>query len=192
MTNLHDQKTLLRRSIQERLAHRSKKNLDAESRSLCRRIREVLPKEPGVIAGYVPMPTEPNIRPLLEELLSEGWIIALPAFEKNALVFRRAESLERLVMGPLKILEPPLTSPPLNPEELSIALVPARAYTKTGKRLGRGNGGYDIWIRRQRTLNPQTKFWGVCFEAQMVNDVPMDAHDETVDAVITARGKIDN
>jgi len=57
-------------------------------------------------------------------------------------------------------------------------------------RLGRGNGGYDHWIEKQRDVNPDTRMIGVAFECQIVNEVPIDAHDEKMDEVITDRGSI--
>lgn len=184
------EKEHLRGSIQERLARMSSKDRAAESRSLCRRIREALPPQPGAIAGFVPMPTEPDIRPLLQELLDEGWTVYLPAFERNRLAFRRAASFEGLPIGPLKIPEPPPEAEALDPKNLTIALVPARAFDRSGNRMGRGNGGYDVWVRAQRAANSGTAFWGVCFECQLANAVPMEAHDERVDAVFTARGRL--
>jgi hypothetical protein len=55
-------------------------------------------------------------------------------------------------------------------------------------RMGGGNGGYDIWIREKRKVSPETQFWGVAYEHQIMNEVPMEEHDEKVDRIVTARG----
>ncbi|TSC57792.1 MAG: ligase [Candidatus Peregrinibacteria bacterium Greene0416_19] len=186
--DIKQEKQRLRESIDERLARMSEKDRAAESRSVCRRIRQALPLEPGVIAGYVPMrQSEVDIQPLLEELIAEGWTVYLPVFEANKLAFRGAAPFTNLIPGPIGTQEPPLDAPPLKPEALQIALVPARAYDRKMNRMGRGNGGYDVWIRKQRLANSCTKFWGVCYECQLLNVVPMEPHDEVVDAVVTAR-----
>ncbi len=155
---------------------------------LGREILKLLPANPSTIVAYFPLKDEANLQPLLEELLARGWTLFLPRFERGTMVFRQAKTLADLTPGEFKIPEPPIDAPMLEPSALAYALIPARAYTLKGLRLGRGNGGYDIWIRKQRAANPHTKIWGVCLECQLVNDIPMEAHDERVDAVLTARG----
>ena len=181
-----DEKRLLRDGIVERIKRMTDSQRAAESRSLCRRLLPAIPKG-SVVAGFMPFVTEPDLRMLLKELLARGDRIVLPRFEKG-LIFREATDLKELTPGELNTLEPPADAPILDPETLSVALVPARGYTLKGQRLGRGNGGYDRWIRLQRKLNPRTKFIGVCFDCQVVPDVPMEEHDEMVDAIATARG----
>lgn len=183
-----EEKQSVRDSIKERIARLPAGKRESEERSLCRRIRKEIGNEPKVITGYMPRHDEANILPLLEELLSEGWQIFLPAFEGKSFVFRQLLDFAELKPGALSIPEPPHTAPLLDPHKLDIALIPARAYTAKGDRLGRGNGGYDFWIRKQRELNPQTKMIGVALECQILQSIPMEAHDEHVDMVITARG----
>lgn len=183
-----EEKSLLRNAIKERLARMSAKDRSAESRSLCRRILESLPKGLIGIAAYYPLTDEADIRPLLKELPTRGHSLHLPRKEGPHFVFRRMESVEALAPDDFGIPAPPATAPLLEPRELAIALVPGRAFDSSGHRLGRGNGGYDIWIRQQRKENPATRFWGVALECQIVQELPMEAHDETVDAIVTARG----
>lgn len=160
----------------------------AESRSACRRVLQALPAEPVTICVYAAMKSEVDLSLLLPTLFERGCAVFFPCFEDGKMVFRRAESASELRKTPLGFVQPPASAPLLDPAALQYAIVPARAYTKDGKRMGRGNGGYDIWIRAQRSANPGTKFWGIAFEAQILPDVPMEAHDERVDAVFTARG----
>lgn len=181
-------KSSLRLAIKDRLAQMSAKDHHAESTSLCRRILEQLPPAPMHLTAFFPLKDEVDIRPLLIALHERGDVLYLPRFESGKMVFRKAESLTDLPPGAFGIPEPPPTAPLLAPTDLTIALVPARAFNRKGERLGRGNGGYDIWIRAQRTANPRTQFWGICFERQLVDQIPMESHDEQVDAIVTARG----
>ncbi|MBI5155859.1 5-formyltetrahydrofolate cyclo-ligase [Candidatus Peregrinibacteria bacterium] len=189
--NLSEEKKHLRDSIAERLKKMSKRDRDAESRTLCREIAKLIPHDAHVIAAYVPLPSEADITPLLTELLAQKKRVFLPCFENKKLIFREAQSLEELSKGELNIMEPPKDTAELEPANLDLALIPARAYSQKGERLGRGNGGYDIWIREQRSTNPKTQFWGIALECQILNEIPMEPHDETVDMVITARGRQD-
>lgn len=181
-------KSRLRNAIRERLASLGAKDRSAESRSLCRRILEALSESPIVICAYYPLSDEADILPIFGELQKRGNRIFLPAHDGGKLVFRAMTAIEDLIAGEFGIPEPTRSAEELRPDDLAIALIPARAFDRRGNRLGRGNGGYDMWIRTQRAANPRSQFWGVALECQIVQDIPMEAHDEPVDGVITARG----
>lgn len=182
-----DEKTQLRRAVEERIARLSQREIDAESRTLC---RQLLPHVAGnpVVCAYEPMRTEADVRPLLMEIMRQGGSIFLPCFENGMLTFRQMISGRQLQKGPLGVLEPPRDALLLAEKDATVVLVPGRAFDASGNRLGRGNGGYDRWIRQQRVANPGTRFIGVALECQMVERVPTEPHDERMDAVATARG----
>ena len=181
-------KSSLRTAINERLMKLSEKDRAAENRSLCRRILEALPKEHSVICAFYPLKDEADIRPLLQELIAHGHALYLPRKEGKYFVFRSVESVQGLSQDDFRVPAPAADAPLLKAEECTLALIPARAYDRKGNRLGRGNGGYDHWIREQRKQNANTQFWGVALECQIVQEIPMEAHDERVDGIITARG----
>ncbi|MEK7136801.1 MAG: 5-formyltetrahydrofolate cyclo-ligase, partial [Patescibacteria group bacterium] len=175
------QKSQLREDIRHRLLSFSSEELAAESRSLCRRLHDLMPREPQVIAAYYPLKDEADVKPLLTDLLRDGHHIYLPRVGKGDMVFRRIPHLQ-LARGVFNIPEPLADAPLLESSKLQIALIPGRAFDRKGNRLGRGNGGYDIWIRKQRSDNPATKLFGTAFECQIVQEVPIEPHDEKVDA----------
>jgi 5-formyltetrahydrofolate cyclo-ligase len=181
-------KSDLREAIAHRISQLSEKDRAAESRSICRRILEELPKDPVTVCAYYAMPNEVDLKPFLEELLQKGYPLFLPRCESEKLVFRQVHDLSSLKQGSFDIPEPSHDAPALDPQTASHVIIPGRAFTQTGERMGRGNGGYDHWIADQRKINPKTLHWGVCFECQLVPEVPMEAHDERVDAVVTVRG----
>jgi 5-formyltetrahydrofolate cyclo-ligase len=196
-----NEKAKLRAAIVERLSAMQDDDRRSESRSICRRILQELPESPGLLFAYSPLKSEPDIRPALNELLKKGWRIALPALEDGNIVFRGVENLDDLVPGPSGALEPssfapvhPSTgsgqasTPVASRESPVVALIPGRAFDRKLHRLGRGNGGFDRWISQHRTVSPETKYWAVAFECQLVNEVPTESHDEKMDVVITARG----
>ncbi len=185
--HLTEQKTELRASIQERLDRLTEKDRGVESRTLCKHLLKELP-ETGAICGYAPLKTEPDIRSLLTEIIKRGQPLFLPCFGENELLFRQWTGEDALTPGPLRTLEPSPDAEPLNAKEAQIILVPGRAFALNGQRLGRGNGGFDIWIEKQRVLNPSTQYWGIAFECQIVREIPMEPHDQLMDAIVTARG----
>jgi len=66
-------------------------------------------------------------------------------------------------------------------EQIDIAIIPGIAFDREGHRLGRGKGYYDKLLPSL----PHCKKIGVCFPFQLVDQVPTDLHDITMDKVIT-------
>ncbi|MBP9773755.1 MAG: 5-formyltetrahydrofolate cyclo-ligase [Candidatus Peribacteraceae bacterium] len=182
----------LRRAIKERLSHVSAKQRETESRIMCRTLEKLLTREHMTITGYVPFADEPDIVPFLHSALEKGHTVLLPAIEHNALVFRAVKSIDEAKKNPItNLMEPPTSTPVADRKAIDLVITPGRAFTRKGLRMGRGNGGYDHWIHGQRIINPQTRYIGICFECQLVSDLPMEAHDEKMNGVMTDRGLIE-
>ncbi|MDO8468796.1 MAG: 5-formyltetrahydrofolate cyclo-ligase [Candidatus Peribacter sp.] len=187
MPHISEQKKELRQAILERIQHMNEQARAAESRSIARRILEELPTD-SVICAFFPMKTEPDIRPLLTEIIARGQDLFLPAFDGHALIMRRAFDLAHLIASDFGIPEPAGDAQQLDVHTPVIALIPGRAFDRTGRRLGRGNGGYDRWIAAHRAANAVSKYYGVGFDCQLVSAVPVEEHDAFLDGVFTGRG----
>lgn len=185
--DIPSQKKRLRDAIAERLQRLSTKDRDAESRSVCRRLLERLPKDTFSIAVYFPMRSEVDIKPLITELIARGCQVYMPRGEGKGFVFRRVTSIEALVPGPFGILEPTEQEEKLDRTTLDFVLVPGVAFDRKCNRIGRGSGGYDNWLIKLRKENPSAKAWGVALECQIMNEIPLEPHDQVLDAVLTSR-----
>lgn len=85
----------------------------------------------------------------------------------------------RLELGSFHIEEP--TGQDLtDPSEIEMVVVPAVAYDRQGKRLGRGKGFYDRFLKNTKA----TKV-GVGYEFQLIDELPTEPHDVAMDMVIT-------
>jgi 5-formyltetrahydrofolate cyclo-ligase len=136
------------------------------------------------------MPSEADIREVLQELIDASHALYLPRFLKNGFEFRRCTGLRTLVSGMYGLLEPPADAQPLDRSTVNYALIPGVAFDRQGNRLGRGNGGFDRWIADVRKENPKAHLWGIALEYQIVHSVPVEPHDQPMDAIITAREMI--
>ena len=85
----------------------------------------------------------------------------------------------RLELGSFHI-EEPTGSDLTDPSEIELVVVPAVAYDRKGKRLGRGKGFYDRFLKNTKA----TKV-GVGYEFQLVDELPAEPHDVAMDMVIT-------
>jgi 5-formyltetrahydrofolate cyclo-ligase len=88
-----------------------------------------------------------------------------------------------MVIGAFGIEEPTSTLEIL-PEAIDLIIVPARAFTRQGIRLGRGGGFYDKYMSL-----PTFRAYkiGIAFECQIFDSLPHDPHDIAVEEVITER-----
>jgi 5-formyltetrahydrofolate cyclo-ligase len=148
--------------------------------------RRGLPVEiaPGAtVAGYSPIRSELDPTPLMQMLAAEGARLALPVITARgqSLRFRVWHPGDRLLPGPLGILEPSPAAAEIVPD---IVLVPLAAFDRTGHRIGYGAGHYD---RTLAQLHKSKGFAaiGLAFAAQEVEAVPALQHDVPLDYVLT-------
>jgi len=185
--HIRDEKQLLRTRIGERAKRLLPKERDAESRSICRRVVENLPEGQLTICAYMPMASEADIAPLVEKLIGMGHRVFIPRFTRVYFEFRQILSMKDLFPGKFGLMEPLASAPELDLKTVSLVLLPAVGFDRTGNRLGRGNGGYDRFVEELKKVNPDARIWGIALEHQLTDHVPTELHDRPVDAVITAR-----
>ena len=105
--------------------------------------------------------------------------LAFPSFpnKREEMTFV-VSSFEDLSMEKISGVPMPKTDAPhVVPE---ILLIPGRAFSPRGDRLGRGKGHYDQYL----SDFPGLKI-GICFNEQIVRELPLEEHDISMDCVIT-------
>lgn len=137
-------------------------------------------------SGYLAMRGELDVRSVFSIMARFAKQTALPCItEQKTLLFRQwapGDPLTRHALGPE---EPLTTAPALFPE---IILVPLLAFDGGGGRLGYGGGYYDRTMQAMRRFENPPLFVGVGYSTQEVDLVPMDAHDQPLDGVLTELG----
>jgi 5-formyltetrahydrofolate cyclo-ligase len=139
---------------------------------------------PGiVVSGYSPIRSEIDPVPLMRALAAQGARLALPAVmaRGKSLAFRAWSPNDRLMLGPLGILEPSPAAAELVPD---IMLVPLAAFDRAGHRIGYGAGHYDFTLAHLRKGKAITAI-GLAFAAQEIAAIPALAHDVALDYVLT-------
>ena len=139
---------------------------------------------PGaIVSAYSPIRGEIDPAPLMRALGSHGARLALPAVlaRGKALAFRAWSPNDRLMLGPLGILEPSPAAAEVVPD---ILLVPLAAFDRLGHRIGYGAGHYDFTLAHFRKTKPVAAI-GLAFAAQEIEAVPALQHDERLDFVLT-------
>lgn len=144
----------------------------------------------AVIAGFWPLGTEIDTRPLLERLAPAHRIV-LPVTprDRRQLSFREWTPGCDMEDGPFGTSHPvgQLASgaDPLVP---TLVMVPLLAFTSDGDRLGYGGGYYDVTLSALKAENPALRAVGVAFADQQVKHVPVEDTDVPLDAILTEEG----
>jgi len=84
--------------------------------------------------------------------------------------------------GAFGIREPKLSLGVIEPSEIDLVIIPGSGFDLKGNRLGYGGGFYDRFFMR---LNPFTPRIALCFECQVIPQVPVDKHDAKMTMLIT-------
>jgi len=134
-----------------------------------------------VVSCYMALPHEVQTEGLIEMCWQLGKRVCVPALEKGSHDYELSwlESGGETVPGPIKIPQPRKIRR-VQPKEVNLMIVPAMAFDRRGNRLGHGYGHYD----RLMAKCPGYKI-GLVFEVQIVDEVPVEALDVSVDIVVT-------
>jgi 5-formyltetrahydrofolate cyclo-ligase len=143
---------------------------------------------PRTVSVFHPLSDEPDTAPLLTALAEEGFATALPVVvgRGSPLAFRLWRPGEPTRAGAMAIREPLEGAPAVDPDLL---FVPLACFDRRGARIGYGAGFYDrslAWLRAIKSIHAIGVAYGVCEVAA----VPYEAHDQSLDAVVTEQETI--
>ena len=144
-------------------------------------------KKAKTVMYYVSFNGEVDTLKMIDETLKMGKTVAVPAiFEENRILksFGIKDRKKDLVEGRFGIPQPKeVHKTEIPPDRLDLVVVPGVAFDSDGKRLGRGMGYYDRFLK---SLPDRVATIGVCFDFQKLSSVPVDSHDFPVKKVIAA------
>lgn len=161
--------------------------LSADPRGFVRNWPGVEPS--AVIAGYWPIGTEVDVKPLLLKL-SNNHQIVLPVTPRDRLrlSFRRWTPDCAMEKGPFGTQHPVGQSgdgtDALVPD---IVLVPLLAFTRSGDRLGYGGGYYDTTLAALRAEKPSLRTVGIAYSGQLMSTIPTEQTDIPLDHILTEK-----
>ena len=202
-------KAEIRKEIKIRIAALPKEELQKESEALCKKL---LASNDYIscttLLAYMPLPDEADITPLISDALNHNKQVFLPRITPctNQMEFYRYTKATHTAPGSFGITEPApdesqsflnflqkQLSKSQNSQQI-LMLFPGRAFTKDGRRLGRGKGFYDIYFSRLELelesagLEATGSFTGikksgVCFACQLVAVIPTTPDDVMMDSI---------
>ena len=194
-------KSEIRKDIKTRIASISGAELKAESQTICQKI---ISSQDFVsctaLLAYMPLSDEVDITPVISSALNQKKLVFLPRItpQTSQMEFYRFDKTTHTAPGSFGITEPEANNSQSFTTWLSqfadkqtqnekvLVLVPGRAFTKDGRRLGRGKGFYDIYfsqINKDFSNSPEIKKSGVCFACQILADIPTTPDDVIMDSI---------
>ncbi len=128
---------------------------------------------------FASLPDELPTGPLHALARAEGKPVLWPRFVGEEVEYARCDDRDALVPGRYGARVPPPHAPSSALAAGDLVLVPGRAFDPSGARLGRGGGHFDRLLdgRRFQAI-------GLAYACQLVDRVPVEPHDEPVDAVV--------
>lgn len=141
-----------------------------------------------VVAGYVAINEEIDPSILMLKLARAGAELCLPRIEddRETMTWRLWTPGEPLERRPFGLSEPSKDAPLASP---TLILTPLLAFDGMGNRLGYGKGHYDRAVERLRA-DGRTFSCALAFDAQQIDNVPSEAHDQPLDWAVTPIGSV--
>ena len=141
-----------------------------------------------IVSAFHPIRDEPDTIVLIAALSGAGFQTALPVVvgRDRPLVFRLWRPGDPTRAGGMKIPEPLAEAKAVEPDLL---FVPLACFDRRGHRIGYGAGYYDRSLAALRSRKP-VRAVGVAYGVCEVAAVPYEAHDQTLDAVVTEQDTI--
>jgi 5-formyltetrahydrofolate cyclo-ligase len=140
----------------------------------------------GYIAAYLSTPNEPGTRDFLAWANTRGIRIILPISRDDGLLdwapYDASDEVEDVAGMPAP------TTEILNPmaiDNVGLIIIPAATVDRTGMRMGWGQGYFDKTLGSMQKCPP---VYAVIFDDELVDSVPSEVHDKTVDGVVTPSG----
>ncbi|MDD3628169.1 MAG: 5-formyltetrahydrofolate cyclo-ligase [Actinomycetota bacterium] len=133
---------------------------------------------------YYPFRNEVETTLIIEDALKDNKNIILPRVHNKELELYYVTNLkEQLKAGAYGIMEPVASRcKPAKISDVDLVVVPGVSFDKKFYRLGYGGGYYDRILSR---IPKKVKKIALCFDIQVVDSLPVSAHDIKVDMIIT-------
>ena len=186
---MHDKPTL-RQLMRERLRAMDEATRGVASVHIAAHLTHLAATWPAgvTVALFGGLKNEPDlVAHLLPGLLEQGVCACFFQIEHQALQPRQVCCVDDLQRGAMNVWEPKASCPAVDIAALDIILVPGLAFTRDGKRLGRGGGYYDRLLGRPEC---RAKRIAVAFDEQIVEHITVEFHDEHIHQIITESGLI--
>ncbi len=136
------------------------------------------------IALYHALPGEVQTAAFIDKWYQKKRLL-LPLVDGDDLRMFQYDGPESVQTGAFGILEPKADGTEVKPEAIDLMIVPGVAFDRNHNRMGRGRGFYDRLL--SSVTSPKI---GLCYEFQMVPEIPTEPFDIKMDYIVTEKGLV--
>lgn len=187
------EKSLIRQKIKTILQEKSE-NLPNLSEKICEKVlKSEFYKNADFIFAYMALNDEVNLSTVINESIKNGKKVFIPKIvPKSAQMdFYEFSPKMETCISDFGIIEPTENNKKFEIKFYNkniLILVPGRAFSKNGERLGRGKGYYDNFLEKIKKTNLKNAFFcGICFDCQILEQIPTESHDVKMDFVFSEK-----
>lgn len=130
------------------------------------------------ILAFWSLPNEPFTHQFCIEWFMKKEIY-LPVIEFDILKIKQFTGTLNLKRETIFGVYEPSNTTEIELTEIDLILVPGLAFQLNGNRLGRGKGFYDKLLKNSKAYKI-----GICYSFQIVDHIPVDDWDETLDEIV--------
>ena len=171
------------RSLRQSMPQEIKEQKDAAIATQVRRLWQY--QRNNILLIYVSTSIEVDTFRIIRQALEDGKRVAVPRCvpDTRNMEFYFIRSMQDLAPGSFGVLEPdPEKTVLMTDFSRGLCIVPAFSYDWSGYRLGYGKGYYDRFF-----MNNNVYKIGVCYDFQLVDEIPASSHDIKMDCIITEK-----
>ena len=173
-------KAELRKEIRAKKRAMTEEEIIKKSHNLCEKFLQCdAYKTAKSVYGYLPYNQEVRTWELLEQAMKDGKKVAVPKVHGEEMRFIYITDFSQVSDGYCGIPEP-LNDDPIATDKDSLVLMPGLAFDRDGHRIGYGGGFYDRFL----SAEPSHKTVALCYDFQLVEELPTEEFDIPVDVVI--------
>lgn len=188
------QKHTLRARMKEIRQTLTAQQRSAQSSRICQRILDLPCCDAAEnIVVYAAMEYEVQLHEFITSLTPDVMLFAPYVHSKTSMdlvqvtrkeLLQKREDQPAFLAHPARICAPNHQHLTVSPDAVDVIVVPGLAFDVHGNRLGYGGGFYD---RLFANLPSTARRIGVCFNEQLVEQIPTQPHDKRMRAVVTAQ-----
>ena len=173
-------KPRFRKEARKILSQIPESEIKSRSEKIAKNFAKFVSPKHKVFAVYLSLPKEVQTDMIISLLRKNGKTVLVPFITGEVLKFSKLYECTKLEKNDYCIREP--VKKQTYSGEIDVVVIPGLAFDRYGKRLGRGKGYYDRFLKTSCAIR-----LGICFESQLFEEIPSDNNDAGMDCIMTEK-----
>ena len=174
-------KKLLKESILEKRNSMTQSEINEKSNDIKKKLFDLDSfRKSKSIMFFVSFGNEVNTHEMIKEAMGNKTII-VPKVLQHEIEPSMILDFDNIVQSGKFNIPEPIEIMRVAHKNIDLVLVPGIAFDREGHRIGYGFGYYDKFLKKV----PKAAKIGLCFDFQVVDQIPREEHDVPVDFIVT-------